>query len=489
MAQISKEELEEQRKTAMTVLINSYNMYEKSIADTIKRRKEAKDKDGNPIYSEKETEKALQLMKTMQKDVVDRYVALGGTEEELKASVKGKKKTIDRSALENIVKRSEEKKEMAKYFEQMKNLNFPGRQEDVSQQTQNTTIDNEPIIKLDEQQTTVVPELGHQVVEKWQVEENTPSLENAPKFEIPKPVNTSMQNYGNKIQWDSVPLPSGGECYKNKMDKVPVAYLTAYDENLIVSPNLYKDGTFLDELVSSKIMNSSIKVDDLLPGDRDAIILWLRGTSYGTDFPVTATDGDTGKQFDAIVDLTEIHPKPFKLKGDSNGYFDFELPVSHDKIKFRFLTYGDLKKLERLEKEEQVGIKKRRIKEIVDELKEYVNADEDCERMLRKSLNTGIDNFNKYIDSIEEDDKAYSHMITNKLILSIASINGIDNRDYISQYVSYMNVRDSSALRKYITENEPGLDFNIEVERPESLGGGSVRMFLTLDQFIFLNIA
>ena len=488
MAQISKEELEEQRKTAMTVLVNSYNMYEKSIADMLKHRKDAKDKDGNPIYSEKDTEKALQLMKTMQKDVVDRFVALGGTEEELKVSVKGKKKTIDRSALENIVKKSEEKEEMAKYLEQMKNLNFPGRQETVSQQSQTPSIDNEPIVKLDEQ-SQAVPELGHQVVEKWQVKENTLGLDNAPKFEIPKPVNTSMQNYGNKIQWDSVPLPSGGECYKDKMDKVPVAYLTAYDENLIVSPNLYKDGTFLDELVSSKIMNSSIKVDDLLPGDRDAIILWLRGTSYGSDFPVSATDNESGKQFDTTVDLTEIHPKPFKLKGDANGYFDFELPVSHDKIKFRFLTYGDLKKLDRLEKEEQTGIKKRRIKEIVDELKEYVNADEDCERMLRKSLNTGIDNFTKYIESIEEDEKAYSHIITNKLILSIVSVNGIDNREYINQYVFYMNVRDSSALRKYITENEPGLDFNVEVERPESLGGGSVRMFLTLDQFIFLNIA
>lgn len=480
MAQISEEELAEQKKTAMTVLINSYNMYEKSIADTIKRRKEAKDKDGNPIYSEKETEKALQLMKTMQKDVVDRYVELGGTEEELKTSVKGKKKAIDRSALESIVKKSKEKEEMAKYFEQMKNLNFPGRQD----MTEPKSISEEPIIKLDER-VNITPDFTERSTEKFQVSE----MENAVKFEIPKPVNTSVQNYGNKIQWDNVPLPSGGECYKNKKDKVPVAYLTAYDENLIVSPNLYKDGTFLDELVSSKIMNSSIKVDDLLPGDRDAIILWLRGTSYGTDFPVTATDGDTGKQFDAIVDLTEIHPKPFKLKGDANGYFDFELPVSHDKIKFRFLTYGDLKKLEQLEKDEQVGIKKRRMKEIVDELREYVNSDEDCERMLRKSLNTGIDNFNKYIDSIEEDDKAYSHMITNKLILSIASINGVDNRDYINQYVSYMNVRDSSALRKYITENEPGLDFNIEVERPESLGGGSVRMFLTLDQFIFLNIA
>jgi hypothetical protein len=52
-----------------------------------------------------------------------------------------------------------------------------------------------------------------------------------------------------------------------------------------------------------------------------------------------------------------------------------------------------------------------------------------------------------------------------------------------------MNVRDSTALRKYINENEPGVDYSITVERPESLGGGSFKTFLQLDQFLFLNIA
>ena len=373
----------------------------------------------------------------------------------------------------DIMKKDDEKKEMAKYFSQLKDLNFKGAPK------QQTSDDEEGFVEQD----------GVMIPEDVEIDSQ---IENRPvEIELPTQKSSGMttKNYGNRIQWDNVPLPSKGECYKNKMDKVPVAYLTAYDENLIVSPNLYKDGTFLDELVKSKLMNSSVKLDDLLPGDRDAIILWLRGTSYGTDFPVTASDSETGKEFDTVVDLTEIHPKPFNLKGDADGYFDFELPVSKDKVKFRFLTYGDLKRLDMLDKEEQLGIKKRRINEIVNELKEYVDADEKCERTLKRSLTTGIENFNKYTESIEEDERAYSHMITNKLILSIASINGVDNRDYINEYVTYMNVRDSSALRKYITENEPGLDFNVEVERPESLGGGSVRMFLTLDQFIFLNIA
>ena len=51
-----------------------------------------------------------------------------------------------------------------------------------------------------------------------------------------------------------------------------------------------------------------------------------------------------------------------------------------------------------------------------------------------------------------------------------------------------MNVQDAAAYRRYILANEPGVDFNIEVERPESLGGGSIKSFLRLDQFIFINV-
>ena len=67
-------------------------------------------------------------------------------------------------------------------------------------------------------------------------------------------------------------------------------------------------------------------------------------------------------------------------------------------------------------------------------------------------------------------------------------INGITDRQYIYNYVRNMSVKDSSALRNYISNNEPGLDFNIEIEKPASLGGGSMPMFLSLDQYLFLNI-
>ena len=52
-----------------------------------------------------------------------------------------------------------------------------------------------------------------------------------------------------------------------------------------------------------------------------------------------------------------------------------------------------------------------------------------------------------------------------------------------------MGAKDSLMLRRYILENEPGVNFEIEVERPESLGGGSFKTFLEWDDSVFLNIA
>ncbi len=66
---------------------------------------------------------------------------------------------------------------------------------------------------------------------------------------IVQPVVTETvveQSPTNGAIYDVIPLPSGGECYPNKMGKVKVAYLTAYDENILVSPNLYRDNKVLD---------------------------------------------------------------------------------------------------------------------------------------------------------------------------------------------------------------------------------------------------
>ena len=75
--------------------------------------------------------------------------------------------------------------------------------------------------------------------------------------------NLFVQNPASNQQYDIVALPSNGEGYKSKISRIPVAFLTAYDENLITSPSLYRDGLVIDCLLKSKIVNTDINPDFL----------------------------------------------------------------------------------------------------------------------------------------------------------------------------------------------------------------------------------
>lgn len=303
-------------------------------------------------------------------------------------------------------------------------------------------------------------------------------------------VPSNWNSFDFTESFDVIPLPSKGECYEDKMSKIAVAYLTANDENMIVSPNLYRDGLIIDYLLKAKIKNDDIDPDDLLEGDREAIILWLRATGYGTNYPITVTDNKTGVEFDTVVDLTQIKHKPFLLKSDDNGYFDFTMPVSKDEIKFRFLTHSDVKQIEEVEREEQVNIKKERLSRIVEEINSFIENDDVLNKDEKTKIYEAKRNLTKWYEKLEVDNEmGYTHTLTNRLELSIYSVNDETDREFISDYVQNMNVRDALALRRYINDNEPGLDYTVTVQRPESLGGGSMPVFLSLDEYVFLNIA
>ena len=177
------------------------------------------------------------------------------------------------------------------------------------------------------------------------------------------------------VQYDVIPIPSNGECYKGKMSRIQVSYLTAYDENLITSPNLYQDGLIIDFLLKHKIMNKSINPENLCKGDIDAIILWLRATGYGTDFPINVLDPETGEYFDTEIDLSTIKMKPFTLKGDENGHFDFTLPISKDKVKFKFLSRKDERTLKTITELEDKQLIKYKLDSLEKSLSKYIKND------------------------------------------------------------------------------------------------------------------
>lgn len=293
------------------------------------------------------------------------------------------------------------------------------------------------------------------------------------------------------VQYDVLPLPSKGQCYpKNsplRCGRIPVAYLTAADENIIASPNVYRDGKLLDIILDRKILDKRINVNDLCSGDRDAIILWLRGTSYGEDFPISATNPETGKQYNVTISLSQFDYKNFDLEGDENGLFDFETN-NGDLIKFKFFTNNDEEQLKKTITSQITNINKFDIIREITEITTLLNRINFTEEEVAM-LNEDIEEIKDIVgDNLEENtENFYPNTITEQMFMHTVSINGNKDREFIKNYIENMRTKSAMDYRNYFINNVPGVDFNFTVNIPESDGGGSFSTFLRIEDTIFIN--
>lgn len=419
---------------ALKQLKCSYDMYETTKKQTERKMKEAINKDGTKKYTAEDIKNEMELINEAQNDVVMQYIAVGGKEEDIR---KKSRKKADVTSKESV------SKTVLEMMEEM----------EADRQIALENAVSATATRLDQ---TYIPAKG---------------------------------SYSSDATFDVIPLPSKGEGYADKIAKMSVAYLTAYDENMIISPNLYRDNLILDYILQEKLLSKEIDPMDLLEGDRDAIILFLRASGYGNEYPITATDDKSGKEFDAVVDLSKLKYKEFNLKGDSKGWFPFTLPVSGVEVKFRFPTHRDVVTLKKLEDIENAKVVKNTLSQYVETMDTFIEADNVVSKDEKIKVRQAIRTIEGWGDRMEDDDNMkFSHSLTNRLSLLIMAVDGITEKKYINDFIRRMNVRDSAALRRYINQNEPGIDYNIEIERPESLGGGSFKTFLQLDQFLFLNI-
>ena len=418
----------------------SYDMYEKTKKETESEMKKKLLPDGSKKYTKEDIEKQIELITNSQNDIVENYVLLGGNPEDLKKKTRKKTTTaaLDDSGKKDI-------------------------QETIRDMMEKMNADREEELKKAE----------------------TPTATRIEQDYIP-----AKGDYNPEAAFDVIPLPSKGEGYADKIAKASVAYLTAYDENMIVSPNLYRDNLIIDYILQEKLLSKEIDPMDLLEGDREAIILFLRASGYGNEYPITATDEATGTEFDAVIDLSKLKYKEFNLKGDSHGWFDYTLPVCGSVVKFRFPTHRDIVTLEKLQELEEPKLMKESIKNYVSSLDTFIENDKDVSKEEKVAIRRAIRTIENWGDNKDEESSLkYNHALTNRLNLLIMAIDGITDRQYISDFIKKMNVKDSSSLRKYMLSNEPGVDYRITVEKPKSLGGGSFETFLQLDKFVFLNIA
>lgn len=235
--------------------------------------------------------------------------------------------------------------------------------------------------------------------------------------------------------FDMVPLPSNGILYDLPDKHIKVSFLNASDENILTNPNLLQSGKFLEILINRKILNSRLRYKDLTIGDRDAIMIWLRYTGYGDKYPISVRDPKTDSYFESEITLSKLKIKKLQLKPNKEGNFDFKLPLSGNIISFNYLTIGEIEEIEK--EQELIALEKG---------EEFVNP------------STAI------------------------LIKQIKSIDGDNNKKLIEKFVNSMRLGDVKELRKYMDENEHGIDMNLTVRTP---GGESIKTFLPINTQFF----
>ena len=289
------------------------------------------------------------------------------------------------------------------------------------------------------------------------------------------------------IQYDMIPLPSKGECYAHKKSYIPVAYLTAADENLITSRNMYENGSIINTILERKILDKSIRVNDLCKGDRDAIAIWLRATAYGSDYPIIAPY--KGEEIEATINLSDINYLDFHLVGDENGWFDYTTG-NGDVLKFKVLSYQEEKDL--IEKNINISDLINR-NDILNNLTKSADLIENLDKKDKEEIIESIDMIKNWVLDVDvnfEDVKnnVYSTFLTDKMFSYTMSVNGNTDRVYIENYINNMRAQEALNYRRYIEKNIPGVNLNITIPIPESLGGGSFNTFLSIGETIFINV-
>jgi hypothetical protein len=154
-----------------------------------------------------------------------------------------------------------------------------------------------------------------------------------------------------KIPTETVTLPSKGLVYPEtsplSSGEIEMRYMSAKDEDILTNINFIKQGIAIDKLLKSLIV-SPIDIDDLITGDKNAVLFAARILGYGKDYDIKFRNESTGKDENYIVDLTQLKEKELDetLFEKGKNEFKFALPKSGNVVTFKLLTGKDEKAID-----------------------------------------------------------------------------------------------------------------------------------------------
>ena len=221
-------------------------------------------------------------------------------------------------------------------------------------------------------------------------------------------MDTSAQ-YGQQdfnLPHDVVELPSKGKFYANGKSSIKVGYLTAADENSLLGQR--NPENIIQNLLRAKIYEPNMDINGLLDCDVEAILIFLRNTSFGSKYTFTLRDPKTLKEFETSVTLDELSIKKPTIEPDTKGLFEFKLPKSGKNVKCRLLTIGDTQEISKLEDSYPEGV--------------------------------------------------IIPTVTKRLEKTIIEIDGINDKAQIAQLIQSLPIADSKYIRSTMRDAEPRLE-------------------------------
>ena len=253
--------------------------------------------------------------------------------------------------------------------------------------------------------------------------------------------------FGLEIPTENVPLPSKGVLYPpdhplHMQETVQIRAMTAREEDILTSKALIKRGTVITELIKSCLIDKRIDPMDMILGDRNAIMVALRITGYGSDYKIEVqcpSCGEKSKQAFNLAELpiTRLNEEPVAL---GSNLFEAPMPKNRDTdpdlvIRYRHMTGKD-----------------------------EMEITQSQERLKKQGFQS-------------------DNLITTRYRQQIVAVNDITDKTKIQMFIQKMPTRYSLALRKSMDNNEPGIEMKQDIRCPHCAEESEVSMPLGANFF------
>jgi len=235
-------------------------------------------------------------------------------------------------------------------------------------------------------------------------------------------------------------LPSKGLLYPESSPlssgQIELYLPTAMHEDILTNRNFIQQGIVIDKFLQA-IIASKIDYNDLLIGDKNAIMIGSRILAYGSNYSFKYTPAGSAVSEDVTVDLSTLKEKEIDWDSIKKGVneFEVELPISKRLITYKILSHKDEMAIE------------------------------------------------AEIKGLQKVNKNLSSDTTVRLAHSIVAVDGDRDKKVVRDFVRVMPIRDSQELKRHFASNTPDIvmKFDFTTSSGEVVEGLNIP--LTVDFF------